>query len=224
MNTSGKENSNDFIIALAWPKTPCRQAGGWYDGIMRILKFNKNYFYMAGHAALVLVEHSTGKCHYFDFGRYHSPFAHGRVRSADTDHELEVKTQAVIKGDKIVNFREILEELQANSSCHGKGPLYGSFNHVNFQKAWDKALTMQQNSPIVYGPFIRGGTNCSRFVSTVIRAGLPLSGKIKLLLFVPATPTPMNNVKNLGPVTKIDSITTSQNTSSTEQSTTLRYA
>lgn len=225
MNTTGKENNKDFIIALAWPQTPCRQAGGWYDGLMRLTGFNKNYFYKAGHAALVLVEQYNGKCHYFDFGRYHSPFAHGRVRSADTDHDLEVKTRAVIEGDRIINFTEILQELQANGSCHGSGPLYGSYNKVIFRKAWDKALEMQQNSPIIYGPFIRGGTNCSRFVSTVIRAGLPsLICKAKVLLFVPSTPTPMNNVKNLGPFIKIDPIDSSSNTIACEPPTNLRYA
>jgi hypothetical protein len=226
MSTATKEVNKDCIIALAWPETLCRQAGGWYDGLMRLTGFNRNYFYKAGHAALVLVEQSSGKCHYFDFGRYHSPYAHGRVRSADTDHDLEVKTLAIIEGNKILNFHDILQELQANVSCHGSGPLYGSYSRVNFRKAMEKALKMQESSPIIYGPFIKGGTNCSRFVSAVIRAGVPsLLRKTKILLNVPLTPTPLNNVKNLtSSYIKIDPVDTAIHQMPNENTTSLRYA
>jgi hypothetical protein len=198
-------DNTGFVIALAWPETYCKQAGGWYDGLMRLTGFNRNYFYKAGHAASVLVDGETGECHYFDFGRYHAPFAHGRVRSADTDHDLEIKTRAIISGSEIINFKDILNELFANESCHGTGPLYASYSQINFKKSFSKALSMQENSPIIYGPFIKGGTNCSRFVSTVIRSGLPLSlKKLKMTFAVPATPTPISNVKNLGRFIRIE--------------------
>lgn len=212
-----------FVIALAWPQTKCKQAGGWYDGLMILTGFNRDYFYTAGHAATVLVEETTGECHYFDFGRYHSPYAHGRVRSADTDHDLEIKTKAIIAGDEILNFQEILEELFANESCHGSGPLYGSYSRINFAESYRKALQLQQKSPIIYGPFVAGGTNCSRFVSSVIRAGLPFSLKrLKVALAVPVTPTPLNNVKNLGRYSKISCLP--QSTSKTLEPKKQQYA
>lgn len=217
--------SPGFVIALAWPETYCKQAGGWYDGLMRITGFNRNYFYKAGHAASVLVDGETGDCHYFDFGRYHAPFAHGRVRSADTDHDLELKTKAIISGSEILNFTDILNELFANESCHGTGPLYGSYSRINFRKAYQKALSMQDKSPIIYGPFIKGGTNCSRFVSTIIRAGLPFSfKKLKVAFAVPTTPTPISNVKNTGRIVKVDHLPEIQTNDQTTKQNNLKYA
>ncbi len=211
-HSTNPKTQEGFVIALAWPQTKCKQAGGWYDDLMTLTGFNRDYFYTAGHAATVLVDQATGECHYFDFGRYHSPYAHGRVRSADTDHDLEIKTKAIISGHEILNFKDILEELFANESCHGSGPLYGSYSRVNFAKSYHRAIQLQEDSPIIYGPFISGGTNCSRFVSSVIRAGLPFSMKrLKIAFAVPVTPTPLNNVKNLGPYSKIASLPESKN-------------
>jgi hypothetical protein len=186
-----------FAIALAWPQTWCKQPNAWYDSLMLTMGFSINHYYRAGHAALVLVEKSTGDCHYFDFGRYHAPFGYGRVRSAITDHDLDlpIKAQITEDGKSIKNFREILEYLHQNQACHGNGDLFGSYTGINFQKAYDKALQMQSESPIIYGPFVYKGTNCSRFVQSVILAGKPqLTDAIRMKYFVPATPTPMSNV------------------------------
>jgi len=189
-----------FAIAIAWPETYCKQPGSWYDGITAKMGVNKNNYYMAGHAALVLVEKSTGNCQYFDFGRYHSPFQHGRVRSVLTDDDLRVNTKAIFSKDKteITNFKEILTELQTNPSCHGEGELKASYCPVNFQSAFKKANQMQNDSPMPYGPFFQGGSNCSRFVNSAIMAGKPPFKYIiylKHLIFI--TPTPMNNVNAL---------------------------
>lgn len=196
-----KKELPGFAIALAWPQTSCKQAGGWYDGVMKWLGINRNYFYRAGHAAIVIINSNDGVCHYFDFGRYHAPFAHGRVRSADTDHELEIKTRAFFSDDRsrLLNQEEILHELSGNEACHGSGPLYGAVTPVNFSEAYNKALDMQQKSPWSYGPFVAGGTNCSRFVRTILLNGIinPFYS-LKVRFAVPFTPTPMNNVKNLG--------------------------
>ena len=201
--TSAKKNKSfhpGYAIALAWPSTLCKQPGSWYDRPALWLGINKNYYYTAGHAAVVLVDAINLKCHYFDFGRYHAPFQYGRVRSSETDHDLAIHTDPIISFDtnKILNLHTILNELQNNTSCHGDGALYASYSRVNFLKAYAKAIELQQASPLPYGPFIRSGTNCSRFVNTVIRAGKPeISDWIRLRFFVPITPTPMNNVKAL---------------------------
>lgn len=195
-----KTKSTGIAIAIAWPETYCKQAGSWYDPIMLRVGISKHYYYRAGHAALVLVESVSGHCYYFDFGRYHAPFQFGRVRSAATDPGLAVKTKAVISedGTKILNFSDILLELQQNPECHGDGTIHASFIPLDFHIAIEKSLEMQQRSPIPYGPFVFGGSNCSRFVQTVILAGKPKfwsAQKIKFLL--PFTPTPMSNVKAL---------------------------
>ncbi|NOQ23832.1 MAG: hypothetical protein GQ564_00580 [Bacteroidales bacterium] len=188
-----------FAIAIAWPETYCKQPGSWYDPITLLLGINKNNYYKAGHAALVLVDIENQKCHYFDFGRYHSPFGHGRVRSAETDHELKMKTFPKISEDKekLENFREILLELQQNAACHGEGALYASYTKINFQSAFKEASRLQEISPIPYGPFKFKGSNCSRFVNSALLAGNPsLYQSFQLKYLVPLTPTPISNVNS----------------------------
>jgi len=161
---------------------------------------SENHYYKVGHAALVLIDSQNKKCFYFDFGRYHTPFQHGRVRSALTDPGLLIKTipKISINGEKIENLHEILTELQINPECHGEGRLFASYCHINFHKALAKANKLQEKSPIPYGPFKYKGSNCSRFVNTSILAGKPNSKYSFMLKYlVPLTPTPLNNVNAL---------------------------
>ncbi len=198
--TNTKIKHTGFAIAIAWPQTYCKQPGAWYDQITLLLGINKNNYYKVGHAALVLVDSKNTKAHYFDFGRYHSPYKHGRVRSAETDHDLEVKTVPALSRDgaKIENILEILTELQHNTACHGEGALNASYCTVNFEQAFAKAKQMQDDSPIPYGPFVPNGSNCSRFVNTAIRAGRPnFRHWFGLNFKVPLTPTPISNVNAL---------------------------
>ncbi len=197
---SAAEKNTGFAIALAWPATYCKQPGAWYDPLMDWMGFSRNNYYKVGHAAVVLVDSENLSCHYFDFGRYHAPFNHGRVRSAETDHDLAIKTRPVLSedGSTIENLSEILNELQTNRSCHGDGNLYASWCRIDFQSALNKANQMQDISPIPYGPFRRGSNNCSRFSSAVIRAGRPgwlYSFRMKYPVLL--TPTPMNVVNSL---------------------------
>jgi len=195
-----KKKYTGFAIALAWPQTFCKQPGSWYDPLALRLGMNNNHYYRVGHAAVVLIDTKSNKCHYFDFGRYHAPFQHGRVRSVETDHELSMKTIPIVSPDNrsILNYRKILSELQDNKACHGEGLLHASYCPVNFQAAFDKATRMQQISPIPYGPFRINASNCSRFVSTVIQAGRPAwKFRFRLKYLVWYTPTPMNNVNSL---------------------------
>ncbi|MDF1576589.1 MAG: hypothetical protein P1P86_15495 [Bacteroidales bacterium] len=197
---SNKHRYTGFALVLAWPQTFCKEPGSWYDPVTRWLGINRNNYYRAGHAALVLVDGVNEKCHYFDFGRYHAPFKHGRVRSVDTDHDLIMNTTPKISGDgtSILNVREILEELQYNPACHGEGALYASYSRINFNDSMMNAIRMQKESPVPYGPFISGGSNCSRFVHTVILSGKPdWYRRMQLKYFIPLTPTPLSNVNAL---------------------------
>ncbi len=190
---------NGIAIALAWPETLCKQAGAWYDKPLKYLRINKNNYYKVGHAAVVLVNKENGVCTYFDFGRYHAPFQHGRVRSAITDHDLEIKTKACVNSTgELTNYHDILFELFRNESCHGLGNMHASYCDIDFEKAHAKANQLQSKSPIPYGPFIPNGTNCSRFVSSVILAGSP-KWYYRLILNYPKTlsPTPIGIVKTL---------------------------
>ncbi len=204
---SGRREKKGFAIAIAWPETHCKQAGDWWDGLLNCLNISNNHFYRVGHAALVLVDATTSTAHYFDFGRYHAPFKHGRVRSQITDNGLAIHTTPVFSEDRrqrtkdrtqVENFEEILSELQGNSECHGDGPLYASYCEVDFQKSFSFAKELQQQGPVRYGPFTYNGSNCSRFVCDAILAGKPKRKyAFKLRFLLPLTPTPMTNVQAL---------------------------
>jgi hypothetical protein len=197
---ANRNKHTGIAIALAWPQTYCKQPGAWYDPITLLLGINKNNYYKVGHAALVLVDNKNKKAHYFDFGRYHAPYKHGRVRSAETDHDLEMKTipQLSENGKELENYKDLLNELQSNPACHGEGKLYASYCPVNFEAAFSKAKQMQENSPISYGPFRINGSNCSRFVNAGIRAGKPAFRYwFGLSFWMPLTPTPISNVNAL---------------------------
>lgn len=186
-------------IALAWPETLCKCPNSWYDGLMEILGVSKNHYYKVGHAAIVLVDPLTQICHYFDFGRYHAPYGFGRVRNSFTDHELIIETKSLIDSNgQLLNINEILHELNSKSVWHGKGNLHAATLDIQFNKAYNKARKIQERTFIKYGPFIWNGTNCSRFVRTVLVAGAR-SWQSKLLLKLPytLTPTPITNLNAL---------------------------
>lgn len=200
-------SNSAILIALAWPKTYCKQTGSWYDPLMRLLGINNWYYYRAGHAALIIVHIKEEKCEYFDFGRYHAPFHHGRVRDELTDPDLKIRIKPEFdeKRQRVTNLEKILQEMQKNSSYHGDGPLYAGQISGNYLKAYAMAKSLQKRIFIPYGPFVFGGTNCSRFVSKVIRnAGIPFFNWFKMLFLVPFTPTPMNNVNSLRDKIKVE--------------------
>ncbi len=181
---------------LAWPETPAIQVGSWYEPVMKLLGFNQNGYYKAGHSALVLVD-SGGKLHYFDFGRYHTPVKHGRVRNEDTDPNLQIAVKAEFNAqNKIANLKNILLTLSKQKDFHGYGKMYASVQYeISFEKSYRFAKRQQQQGAIPYGPFAYKGTNCSRFTSRVLRAGVnSIYKKIQSFLAFSFTPTPMGNV------------------------------
>jgi hypothetical protein len=163
----------------------------WYDKIA-----SKNGKYRVGHSALALVDSTTRKIHYFDFGRYHTPDGFGRIRDTETDPDAGIKQKAKINGEKINNIEEILIEISNNKSYHGEGALYSSvISGINFSSAFNYAKKWQEKGAIPYGPFVRNGTNCSRFVATISRKAEPSFLK-KLRLKFPFTisPSPKRNI------------------------------
>ena len=182
---------NDHIIVLAWPEGMTSSADSWYDYF-----FAKNGKYRVGHSAIILVREKDKKCRFFDFGRYHTPRGTGRVRDIDTDPDLNIKTEAEIIDKKIFNIKEILKELYINRSTYGKGKMYASvINKTNFKKGYCFAKKIQKKGLINYGPFIHNGTNCSRFVSAVIRKSNPsIITQIRLKYPFCISPSPKRNI------------------------------
>jgi hypothetical protein len=190
---------NSLAIVLAWPDTWCKQTGAWYDQPAELLGISKNHYYKVGHSAIVLINPDTKDCHYFDFGRYHAPMGFGRVRDEITDHELCIHTKAEIsKYLKLKNYQEIIDKIQENPACHGDGQLYAGLVEIDFHKAYSCAKAYQNQGIIEYGPFVIQGTNCSRFVRSLLFNSVS-SKFLKMKLTLPWTlsPTPIGIVKNL---------------------------
>jgi len=194
---------NDSIITLAWPETNVITAMAWYDVFLKILKINKNDFYKVGHAATVLVEYETGNLRYFDFGRYHTPILYARVRDREHDPDLTINIQAKFDENKnITNLEAILKHLSQKHACHGEGTLHGSvYQGINFNEAYAWAKNLQKKGSIIYGPFELSGTNCSRFVNQVFRAGRP-PFRIKFRLLFPLSFSPLTTTNVVIAATK----------------------
>jgi len=187
-----------IAVTIAWPETYCKQAGAWYDPVIQAVNIGKNGYYKVGHAAIVLID-SNGNCFYFDFGRYHTPHSFGRVRDVSTDHDLKIFTKVKFDNDGEPILKNLLDELNNNASCHGDGKLRAGYIHTNFDKAYQCAKEIQQNDYLPYGPFVRKGTNCSRFVRDIALVGSKnkwVNAKLRLPWML--TPSPMWNIKATG--------------------------
>ena len=188
------------IIALAWPDTKVVREGKWYDVPMKWVGAIKEDHYIAGHAALLLVNNYNGELHYFDYGRYQTPIKQGRVRDEHTDPDIAAKLIAVIENRNIANLEEILLERYYNKACHGDGRLTASIvKNIHFDKAYSKAKAIQGRGAIPYGPFELNGSTCSRFVAQVVLASTNnwlTQLLIKLPYTISATPRSNNKVLN----------------------------
>ena len=160
------------IVALSWPDTKIRNASSWYDGLMSIMGICKDGYYSVGHAALLLIDYRTGKIRYFDFGRYHTPFGYGRVRDEQSDPELTINTRAEVVEGNIINIKDILLELQDNRSTHGDGKVVCSITDgIDYDLAIASSKSIHGRGAVPYGPFQFTGSNCSRFVARIYKAG-----------------------------------------------------
>ncbi len=184
----------DFIIPLAWPEAPVRTAGGPYDKLLGKFNLYKNGYYKAGHAAFLLVNSKNGDIDYFDFGRYISPDKNGRARSKETDPEVHFSLKAEIQNNEIINFYDIIREIGAHPQTHGDGTLYaGIQDKINHSKAVEFIKKIQAKPYTPYGPFVVGGTNCSRFVAQTMAYAKKGNG-LKFLYPWYLTPAPLGNI------------------------------
>ncbi|MBL4708588.1 MAG: hypothetical protein JKY48_09150 [Flavobacteriales bacterium] len=189
------------LITLAWPQTLIPQENKWYDKLMQAIGILKDGYYKAGHSALVLIDYSTGIAHYFDFGRYHAPYQHGRVRDSWSDPDLVISTRAIINGaGGILNLEDILLELSKNRASHGDGRLEASVEeNIDFNQSYSFTKNMQAKGAIKYGPLEINGINCSRFVAATGKAS-NINFLSQLALHFPYTisVSPMLNVRVIG--------------------------
>lgn len=189
--------NNGIVLTLAYPETVVRISDEWFLKYLRYFGIGKKDYVRAGHAALVLIHKETGSLEYYDFGRYISPLSTGRVRSETTDHELGFPLQPIIKGGAIENLNELLIFLATHPKLtHGNGTMYASVcDAINFESVKAFISTMQDRHFIRYAVFAKKATNCSRFVTDALIAGVtnPVIKK-KLLRSKWFTPSTIGNV------------------------------
>ena len=163
-----------FILTLAYPETIVMVADEWYSKFLHLVGVGKKNYVRAGHAALVLIDKSTGVLEYHDFGRYITEAPNGRVRGRSTDGELNFPIKAEIRNDTIINLEDILIFLATNPKLtHGESHLMASVcNAIDYKSARTHINAMQAKGCIPYAAFADNGCNCARFVTDSIIAGL----------------------------------------------------
>jgi len=187
-----------LIVILSYPDTFVRQAYGELSSkIAPFFGVGGKDKIQAGHAALLLVDKSTGQVNYYDFGRYITSEGYGRVRSKETDPELYVPIKAVFKNGVLSNLKAILVWLESNpTKTHGDGRLVASVSdNIALEKANNYITKLIFNKEIPYGAFVKNGSNCARFVTdTIIHSTNNKRVKNKLKISSCFTPSPIGNV------------------------------
>ncbi|MDG5492854.1 DUF6695 family protein [Psychroserpens sp. SPM9] len=189
--------NDGIILTLAYPETIVPHAQEWYSPFLRFLHIGNRNYVRAGHAALVLIEKSTGNLDYYDFGRYITSLPHGRVRSKEIDFELNFPITAQVENDQIVNLKAILKFLATHPQLtHGDGHLYASVcNAIDYQKAKTYITTIQNQGFVRYAAFIKKASNCARFVTdSLIESVTNPSIKSRLIKSKRFTPSTIGNV------------------------------
>jgi hypothetical protein len=189
--------NDGIILTLAYPETIVSHAEEWYSSFLRFLFVGNKKHVRAGHAALVLIDKTTGNLEYHDFGRYITSSPHGRVRGKETDFELNFPIKAVIENNRIKNLEDILRFLATHPKLtHGDGDLYASVcNAVDYKKARAHITNMQNQGFIRYAAFVKEACNCARFVTDCLIAGVTdTTIKSNLISSKNFTPSTIGNV------------------------------
>lgn len=190
-------NNTGIILILAYPETIVKISSEWYLSYLRYVGIGTKNYVRAGHAALVLIEKATGILEYHDFGRYITPKHQGRVRGVETDHELKMPLVANIEDGEITNLNSILTFLATHSKItHGKGKMIASVcDVIDYRKARSYISMMQSRDFVPYAVFKGDASNCSRFVTDTLIAGVTDSKiKRRLMRSKRFTPSTVGNV------------------------------
>ncbi|NGF57924.1 hypothetical protein G5B00_15500 [Parapedobacter sp. SGR-10] len=196
----------DIAIPISWPDMTALGDEKWMT-VLKKIKVVKNLNFKIGHAAILLVERSSGTVSYFDFGRYLSPRGYGRARSADFDQRLTIRTKAICDSKGIANLKEILEELSAKEQAtHGGGRLLFSIaREICYKKGMAYANEIVKKGPILYGALARNNNSCSRYVAQILAKSMRhKDNRIRNILYpecLKASPT--SNVVNASSNKKI---------------------
>jgi len=187
-----------FIVILAYPEVVVRVANGEFiSRLWPLIGVGGRHKVMAGHSAFLLVSKESSEITYYDFGRYITSNKNGRVRSEETDTEVHIPIKAVHDFTGILNLKEILLFIDnAPEKTHGSGRMVVSVNtEIDYNKALNFIRSLQDRGEVPYGPFLKHGTNCARFVADVLLAStsnVKIKKNLKQTYLI--TPSPISNV------------------------------
>ena len=93
----------------------------------------------------------------------------------ETDPDIGISISAEIKENKINNIEKILLHTANKKANHGEGKSirFCFKKRINFISAYKFAKSIQEKGNIPYGPFEPKGSNCARFVASIIRKSEP---------------------------------------------------
>ncbi len=185
------------IVILAYPEEFVSMIPAWYRKPLEWIGMVNHGKIAAGHAAMALINKETGDVHYGDFGRYITSFGYGRTRMADTDPDVYFDYKVACKDgeivDKVALFQHIFEHPERT---HGGDVMYVSLNQdIDFDSCFAFMDKMNKRGSMIYDPFGKGRSNCSRFVFDSILAGMTNpKAKRRLKRKNPLTSSPLGNV------------------------------
>ena len=154
------------LIIAAWPQTPVRPTGLWYDTFLALLGFRlPSGFYRLGHAGCLLVSERTDRAHYFDCGRYECPPQMCRVRDDVRDPDVALSVRARFAADgSLSNGEDVLLELAGIRATHGEGFMVASImGGLDFEAAYREAKGLQARM-YPFRHLASRSLNCTRFL------------------------------------------------------------
>jgi hypothetical protein len=167
------------LIIAAWPQTPVRPTGLWYDRLFGLLGLQlRTGLYRLGHAGCLLVSEDSGGTHYFDCGRYECPPQMCRIRDDVHDPEVALSVLPRFAADgSLANCAEVLLELAGNGATHGEGFMLASvMSGLRFEAAHREAKRLQARMH-AFRHMAPRSLNCTRFLlrmTPFVRAPLAL--------------------------------------------------
>ena len=164
-----KSSFKDFAIILTWPDATIRGDEKWMM-LFKKIGLVKNLNFKVGHTGIVIVNHKNGEMLFYDFGRYIAPRGYGRARSKLSDPRLEIKINATIQNEEIINLSEIISHFEElKSAMYGEGRVYFSVaEDIDFHLAKEYGDSCVEQGTYPYGAVAKNNNNCSRFITRML--------------------------------------------------------
>lgn len=191
-----EDKFTDFLIPMTFPNWRIYMPDKWFRSILHAFGYNKDNSTALGHSLILMIESSTGKVEYTDFGRYCIPKGYSRARLAKDDVLLFVPIKAKIENGLVLNVQELMEWVFSEHHIHlSGGPLfYKVLPNCNFKKGLDFAKKMVSKGIIEYDIFGKSKSNCSRYVRDLMLESMePLKIDFGFKHAI-ISPTPIDNV------------------------------